>query len=60
MAPLNAETLMVKTYYGDGLLHLPFFIAKNTTFLSSSSLTGSILYSTVILTPYDYFSYKVF
>ena len=56
MAPLNAETLMVKTYYGDGLLHLPFFIAKSTTFLSSSSLTGS----TVILTPYDYFSYKVF
>ena len=28
MAPLNAETLMVKTYYGDGLLHLPFCYGK--------------------------------
>ena len=33
-----------------------FVMAKSITFLSSSSLTGS----TVILTPYDYFSYKVF
>ena len=55
MAPLNAETLMVKTYYGDGLLHLPFCYGKKY-YLPSSSLTGS----TVILTPYDYFSYKVF
>ena len=33
-----------------------FVMAKSTTYLSSSSLTGS----TTILTPYDYFSYNFF
>ena len=50
MAPLNAETLMVNLLWWTTTFTYLFVMEKK--YLP----TGS----TVILTPYDYFSYKVF